>query len=85
LWTILRTSAYGALAFRPQDKELRDKVNAELKKWLGSEEHLRTVAPFGFDKSNITHKTAAEICGARDSRSGAIAQGRGGNNLFLII
>ena len=53
---------YGALAFRPQDKELRDKVNAELKKWLGSEDHLRTVAPFGFDKSNITHKTAAEIC-----------------------
>ncbi|HHP1345184.1 TPA: ectoine/hydroxyectoine ABC transporter substrate-binding protein EhuB [Klebsiella quasipneumoniae] len=53
---------YGALAFRPQDKELRDKVNAELKKWLGSEEHLRTVAPFGFDKSNIPHKTAAEIC-----------------------
>lgn len=53
---------YGALAFRLQDKELRDKVNAELKKWLGSEEHLRTVAPFGFDKSNITHKTAAEIC-----------------------
>ena len=53
---------YGALAVRPQDKELRDKVNAELKKWLGSEEHLRTVAPFGFDKSNITHKTAAEIC-----------------------
>lgn len=53
---------YGALAFRPQDKELRDKVNAELKKWLGSEEHLRTVAPFGFDKINITHKTAAEIC-----------------------
>jgi len=53
---------YGALAFRPQDKELRGKVNAELKKWLGSEEHLRTVAPFGFDKSNITHKTAAEIC-----------------------
>ncbi|BDO16417.1 ectoine/hydroxyectoine ABC transporter substrate-binding protein EhuB (plasmid) [Klebsiella quasipneumoniae subsp. quasipneumoniae] len=53
---------YVALAFRPQDKELRDKVNAELKKWLGSEEHLRTVAPFGFDKSNITHKTAAEIC-----------------------
>ena len=55
-------SGYGALACRPQDKELRDKVNAELKKWLGSEEHLRTVAPFGFDKSNITHKTAAEIC-----------------------
>src|SRR5690606_10145054 len=26
---------YGALAFRPEDKALRDAVNAELKKWLG--------------------------------------------------
>lgn len=55
---------YGALAFRPEDKALRDAVNAELKKWLGSEEHLKTVAPFGFDKDNITHKTADELCGA---------------------
>ncbi|MCK2112238.1 ectoine/hydroxyectoine ABC transporter substrate-binding protein EhuB [Pseudomonas sp. CAH-1] len=54
---------YGALAFRPEDKELRDQVNAQLKKWLGSEEHLKTVAPFGFDKSNLTTKTAAELCG----------------------
>lgn len=53
---------YGALAFRPEDKDLRDAVNAELKKWLGSEEHLKTVAPFGFDKSNVTNKTAAELC-----------------------
>lgn len=53
---------YGALAFRPEDKDLRDAVNAELKKWLGSEEHLNTVAPFGFDKSNVTSKTAAELC-----------------------
>ena len=53
---------YGALAFRPEDKDLRDAVNAELKKWLGSEEHLKTVAPFGFDKSNVTSKTAAELC-----------------------
>lgn len=54
---------YGALAFRPEDKDLRDAVNAELKKWLGSEDHLKTVAPFGFDKDNITTKTAAELCG----------------------
>lgn len=53
---------YGALAFRPEDKDLRDAVNAELKKWLGSEEHLKTVAAFGFDKSNVTSKTAAELC-----------------------
>jgi polar amino acid transport system substrate-binding protein len=56
-------TGYGALAFRPEDKELRDAVNAELKKWIGSEEHLATVKPFGFDQSNITHKTAAELCG----------------------
>lgn len=56
-------TGYGALAFRPEDKELRDAVNAELKKWLGSEEHLATVEPFGFDQSNITDKTAAELCG----------------------
>lgn len=55
-------TGYGALAFRPEDKDLRDAVNAELKKWLGSEEHLKAVAPFGFDKSNVTSKTAAELC-----------------------
>ncbi|MDU9408892.1 ectoine/hydroxyectoine ABC transporter substrate-binding protein EhuB [Pseudomonas sp. zfem001] len=56
-------TGYGALAFRPEDKDLRDAVNAELKKWIGSEEHLTTVKPFGFDQSNITDKTAAELCG----------------------
>lgn len=57
-------AGYGALAFRPQDKALRDAVNAELKQWLGSEEHLKTIEPFGFDRSNVTDKTAAELCGA---------------------
>jgi len=56
-------TGYGALAFRPEDKELRDAVNAQLKEWIGSEEHLATVGPFGFDQSNITDKTAAELCG----------------------
>ena len=55
-------TGYGALAFRPDDTALRDAVNAELKKWLGSEEHLKTVEPFGFDESNITDKTAAQLC-----------------------
>ena len=57
-------AGYGALAFRPQDQALRDAVNAELKQWLGSEEHLKTIEPFGFDRSNITDKTAAELCSA---------------------
>ncbi len=55
-------TGYGALAFRPEDTALRDAINAELKGWLGSEEHLATVAPFGFDQSNVTDKTAAQLC-----------------------
>ncbi|MBA1275659.1 ectoine/hydroxyectoine ABC transporter substrate-binding protein EhuB [Stutzerimonas azotifigens] len=56
-------TGYGALAFRPQDKALRDAVNDQLKEWLGSDDHLSTVEPFGFDRSNLTDKTAAELCG----------------------
>lgn len=52
---------YGALAFRQQDGDLRDTFNTALQTWLGGEEHLRTVAPFGFDASNLTKKTVAEI------------------------
>ena len=52
---------YGALAFRKDDQDLRDAVNAALKAWLGSEEHLALVAPFGFDSSNLTSKTVADF------------------------
>lgn len=54
-------TGYGALAFRKSDQDLRDAVNGVLKEWVGSEEHLKTIAPFGFDKSNLTTKTVAEI------------------------
>jgi polar amino acid transport system substrate-binding protein len=56
-------TGYGALAFRPDDTDLRDAVDKQLHAWLGTPDHLATVAPFGFDKSNLTTKTAAEICG----------------------
>jgi polar amino acid transport system substrate-binding protein len=52
---------YGALAFRNQDADLRDMFNTELHAWLGSDEHLQTVAPFGFDQSNLTKKTVDDI------------------------
>lgn len=52
---------YGALAFRKEDRDLRDAVNAALKEWVGSEEHLKTVAPFGFDRSNLTDKTVGQV------------------------
>ncbi|WP_206952433.1 ectoine/hydroxyectoine ABC transporter substrate-binding protein EhuB [Trinickia acidisoli] len=53
---------YGALAFRKSDTDLRDAVDKQLHAWLGTPDHLKTVAPFGFDKSNLTDKTAAELC-----------------------
>jgi polar amino acid transport system substrate-binding protein len=56
-------TGYGALAFRPEDADLRDAVNKQLHAWLGTPDHLQTVEPFGFDKSNVTTKTAAQICG----------------------
>ncbi|MGE5339396.1 MAG: ectoine/hydroxyectoine ABC transporter substrate-binding protein EhuB [Gemmatimonadota bacterium] len=52
---------YGALAFRKEDRDLRDAFNKELHAWLGSADHLKTVAPFGFDRSNLTKKTVAEL------------------------
>jgi polar amino acid transport system substrate-binding protein len=55
-------TGYGALAFRPEDTDLRDAVNKQLAAWLGTPDHLKTVAPFGFDKSNISTKTTAELC-----------------------
>jgi polar amino acid transport system substrate-binding protein len=54
-------TGYGAFAFRKQDQDLRDALNAQLKPWLGSEAHLKLVAPFGFDRSTLTHKTADAI------------------------
>ncbi len=52
---------YGAFAFRKEDQGLRNAVNAALKDWLGSDEHLQTVAPFGFDRSNLTEKIVSEF------------------------
>ena len=54
-------TGYGALAFRKEDSDLRDAVNALMKPWLGSEAHLAIVAPFGFDRSNLTDKTLADF------------------------
>jgi polar amino acid transport system substrate-binding protein len=54
-------TGYGALAFRKEDKDLRDAFNNELQGWLGSEEHLKTVAPFGFDRDNLTTKKVEDF------------------------
>ncbi|MFO1320009.1 MAG: ectoine/hydroxyectoine ABC transporter substrate-binding protein EhuB [Burkholderiales bacterium] len=53
---------YGAFAFRPGDVALRDAWNGVLHAFVGSEEHLRLVARFGFTAAELPgHVTAAEI------------------------
>lgn len=52
----------GSFGFRQEDTSLRDAVNAELAKFLGTPEHLAMVKPFGFDAANLPEKTAAQHC-----------------------
>lgn len=52
----------GSFGFRKEDKELRDAVNAILKDFIGTQEHLDMIKEFGFDESNLPEKTAAQHC-----------------------
>jgi polar amino acid transport system substrate-binding protein len=52
----------GSFGFRLADTSLRDAVNTELAKFLGTPEHLKMVTVFGFDASNMPEKTAAQHC-----------------------
>ncbi|OZI70739.1 ectoine/hydroxyectoine ABC transporter substrate-binding protein EhuB [Bordetella genomosp. 12] len=55
---------YGAFAFRKEDKAFADAFNAELAKFLGTPEHAKLVAPFGFTKAELPGDvTAAKLCG----------------------
>lgn len=53
---------HGAVGFRTEDKDLYQAFNAELKKFIGSEEHIKLVTPFGFGKGFLPAKTTAELC-----------------------
>jgi len=54
---------YGAYAFRKQDQPLADAFNAELKRFIGTPEHRRLVAPFGFTDQELPQgMTAARLC-----------------------
>ena len=52
----------GSFGFRLEDTDLRDAVNAELAKFIGTPEHLEMVKEFGFDESNLPEKTAEQHC-----------------------
>ncbi|HZT18886.1 MAG TPA: ectoine/hydroxyectoine ABC transporter substrate-binding protein EhuB [Dongiaceae bacterium] len=53
---------HGGIAFRKEDKDLYEAFNAELKKFIGSPEHIKLVTPFGFGKGFLPTKTTAELC-----------------------
>jgi polar amino acid transport system substrate-binding protein len=53
---------HGGIAFRKEDKDLYEAFDAELKKFIGSPEHIKLVTPFGFGKDFLPTKTTAELC-----------------------
>jgi len=56
---------YGAFAFRKDDQAFVDAFNAELAKFIGTEEHAKVVEPFGFTKEELPGDvTAAKLCAA---------------------
>jgi len=53
---------HGAFAFRPEDDAFRQEFNKHLADFIGSEEHLALVEPFGFTKDELPQKTTEELC-----------------------
>jgi polar amino acid transport system substrate-binding protein len=53
---------HGAIGLRKEDTDLYEAFNAELKKFIGSDEHIALVTPFGFGKGFLPTKTTAELC-----------------------
>jgi polar amino acid transport system substrate-binding protein len=55
-------TGHGGFAFRKEDQDLLEAFNAELKKFIGSPEHIALVTPFGFGEGFLPTKTTAELC-----------------------
>ncbi len=56
-------AGYGAFGFRKEDEELRAKFDEVLDTFIGTEEHLNMVRPFGFTESELPGDvTASELC-----------------------
>ena len=53
---------HGGFGFRKDDKDLYEAFNAELKKFIGSPEHIALVTPFGFGKDYLPNKTMEQLC-----------------------
>src|SRR5262245_41673581 len=53
---------HGGFGFRKDDKELYQAFNEQLKKFVGSPEHIALVEPFGFGKDYLPNKTMEQLC-----------------------
>ncbi|GGA62969.1 ectoine/hydroxyectoine ABC transporter substrate-binding protein EhuB [Nitratireductor aestuarii] len=53
---------HGGFGFRPDDTELYEAFNEELKKFVGTQEHIELVTEFGFGEGFMPTKTTAELC-----------------------
>jgi polar amino acid transport system substrate-binding protein len=53
---------HGGFGFRKEDKDLYKAFNTELKKFIGTPEHIALVTPFGFGKDFLPNKTMEQLC-----------------------
>lgn len=53
---------HGGFGFRKEDRALYEAFNAELKRFIGTPEHIALVSPFGFGKGYLPNKTTEELC-----------------------
>jgi polar amino acid transport system substrate-binding protein len=56
---------HGGFGFRKEDTDLLEAFNAELKKFIGSPEHIALVEQFGFGKDYLPNKTTADLCAGK--------------------
>ncbi|MGB0750003.1 MAG: ectoine/hydroxyectoine ABC transporter substrate-binding protein EhuB [Magnetospiraceae bacterium] len=55
-------TGHGAYALRPEDQDLRDAMNLELARFIGSSDHMALVIPYGFGEKTLPRQTAGQLC-----------------------
>jgi polar amino acid transport system substrate-binding protein len=53
---------HGGFAFRPDDQAFVDEFNKQLAEFIGTQEHLDLVAPFGWTEDELPQMTTEELC-----------------------
>jgi polar amino acid transport system substrate-binding protein len=53
---------HGGFAFRPEDQAFLEEFNKQLADFIGTEEHLALVAPFGWTEDELPQTTTEELC-----------------------